>query len=168
MPKRKFYYRDKVIITSGYRYVAHAGHHGEITKTRINSKDNGRWPRVVYEVECECGKALHMESKFMDLVARPWEDGYLSIAKRRMSNFLKLFPEVGANDGGVQLALTLEERVAVLLSPLNKRDQYILIQRHGLEGDSGKPFTDIGKVLGISRERVRQLHERAMEKLYEN
>ena len=127
--------------------------------------------RVAYEVQCECRALLRVEAKNMDIFLRPYEEGYkedLPISRKRISNFLNRFPGVRANDKSVVLTMTLNERVAALLSPLDRRSQSILMRYYGLEGEPGKAMGEISKPLGISGERVRQLLRRAMEKLYEN
>lgn len=61
--------------------------------------------------------------------------------------------------------LVEKEEVSELLSLLNEREQKVIRLRFGLE--DGKPHTleEIGETLGVTRERVRQIEARAMEKL---
>lgn len=48
---------------------------------------------------------------------------------------------------------------------LTDREKFILIHRYNLDGNGIKTKTEIGKELDISRERVRQIEKRALEKL---
>ncbi|HET6304450.1 MAG TPA: sigma-70 family RNA polymerase sigma factor [Myxococcota bacterium] len=57
--------------------------------------------------------------------------------------------------------------LARLLVVLNPRERRILDWRFGLSGDEPQTLEDIGKRLNLSRERVRQLTGRALEKLRE-
>jgi len=51
------------------------------------------------------------------------------------------------------------------LKELPEREQQILELRYGLKGKGPLTLEEIGRVLGISRERVRQLEEQALERL---
>ena len=52
-----------------------------------------------------------------------------------------------------------------LLSVLDKREKKIIAQRFGLEGEEPKILEEIGKSLGVTRERIRQLQNTALTKL---
>ncbi len=52
-----------------------------------------------------------------------------------------------------------------MLGRLNDRKRQIIISRFGLEGTIKKTLTQLGKELGITKERVRQLELRACDKL---
>ena len=55
--------------------------------------------------------------------------------------------------------------VAQCLQALTPRETYILRERFGLEDGAGRTLEEIGQELQISRERVRQIEARALEKL---
>jgi RNA polymerase primary sigma factor len=52
-----------------------------------------------------------------------------------------------------------------LLRRLNRRERFIIVNRHGIGGAPEQTLTQIGLDMGISKERVRQLKERAHAKL---
>jgi RNA polymerase primary sigma factor len=57
------------------------------------------------------------------------------------------------------------EAVQGLLGPLNDRERRILVSRYGLDGASELTLDQLGKELGITKERVRQIESRAKDKL---
>ncbi|HWI56911.1 MAG TPA: sigma factor-like helix-turn-helix DNA-binding protein, partial [Bacillota bacterium] len=52
-----------------------------------------------------------------------------------------------------------------LVKSLSRREVTILSARFGLDGSSAKTLEEIGAMLGVTRERVRQLQEIALAKL---
>ena len=59
----------------------------------------------------------------------------------------------------------LQRRLATCLASLTERESFILRLRYGLESDHPHTLQEIAEVLGLSRERVRQLERQAFEKL---
>jgi len=55
--------------------------------------------------------------------------------------------------------------LAEALARLKPRQQQVLIERFGLNGGKPKTLEEVGKILGITRERVRQLETRALREL---
>lgn len=58
-----------------------------------------------------------------------------------------------------------KEEVTDLLSSLNEREQKVIRLRYGLEDGQTHTLEEIGEMMGVTRERVRQIEARAMEKL---
>ena len=48
---------------------------------------------------------------------------------------------------------------------LDHREKLVLVHRYGLDADPPMTLSDVGHLLGITRERVRQLETRALGKL---
>ncbi|MGE0450901.1 MAG: RNA polymerase sigma factor RpoD/SigA [Vicinamibacterales bacterium] len=59
----------------------------------------------------------------------------------------------------------LAERIEEAMQPLSDREQEVLRLRFGLAADREYTLAEVGRRLGLSRERVRQIETRAVEKL---
>ncbi len=78
--------------------------------------------------------------------------------------------EVIRDDSGIEpyseaFSHTIKELLECVLAGLSQRETTILKLRYGLSGESTHTLEQTGRVLGITRERVRQIQERALEKL---
>lgn len=62
-------------------------------------------------------------------------------------------------------SLQLDDELSRLMMHLDEREQFIVSQRYGLEDGQPKAMEEIGQQVGLSRERVRQLINKAMRKL---
>jgi RNA polymerase primary sigma factor len=60
---------------------------------------------------------------------------------------------------------SLHKELTKLMKALDEREREIIKHRYGLEGEEPKTLEVVGEMLGISRERVRQLENRALKKL---
>lgn len=64
--------------------------------------------------------------------------------------------------------LVQKEEVKELLETLSEREREVIRLRYGLEDGKARTLEEIGGQLGVTRERVRQIEARAMEKLRKN
>ena len=61
----------------------------------------------------------------------------------------------------------LAQRLATLLEALTSRERQVLALHFGLEGEPPLTLQAIGELIGLTRERVRQIKEKAFSKLRE-
>lgn len=62
-------------------------------------------------------------------------------------------------------AVDMDETVAKLMQALRPREQEVLALRFGLGNRPKMSLSQVGKILAVSKERVRQIQDRALEKL---
>lgn len=73
--------------------------------------------------------------------------------------------EDGLDPYAEAFSTTIKELLDCMLEGLSTRETTVLRLRFGLSGEDPHTLEQTGKVLGITRERVRQIQERAIEKL---
>ena len=57
------------------------------------------------------------------------------------------------------------EKIDEVLTDLSDQEQQVLRMRFGLDDDTPKTLEEIGKVFGVTRERIRQIEAKAIRKL---
>jgi RNA polymerase primary sigma factor len=87
------------------------------------------------------------------------DDGNLT----RLADLIK--DESTAEPFEMVFSMTLQETMRDILSQLSEREMKIIQLRYGLAGEGPLTLEETGKLLGITRERVRQIQEKATFKL---
>jgi RNA polymerase primary sigma factor len=64
-------------------------------------------------------------------------------------------------------SMALQDTLSDVLKSLSQREITIIQLRYGLNGEGPRTLEETGKLLGITRERVRQIQEKAIQKLKE-
>ena len=59
----------------------------------------------------------------------------------------------------------MQEAVKDMLGRLDDRERRIIVSRYGLDGAAEQTLEQLGRELGITKERVRQIESRAQDKL---
>jgi len=60
---------------------------------------------------------------------------------------------------------SIEQEIRQMLDELDEKEALVLKLRFGLEDDKRRTLQEIGDILGVTRERVRQIEQKAMRKL---
>lgn len=113
---------------------------------------------------------------------------YMNLSEDKIKEILKISQETASLDGTVDeesvtrlsdlirdenvqepfedvFSLTLQDTLGNVLQQLSEREMRILQLRFGLGGEGPLTLEETGKMLGITRERVRQIQEKAITKL---
>ena len=169
-------YATKWIRQGISRYLIN---HGELIRVPAHTAEK---IRTVLQAARELRQELEREPEEKEIALR------LGIPEKKVKEYLRLIPEICSLDAQVgedednALQMLLEDTHAPqpyeelvrrelkvtldsLLSTLNERQQQILRLRYGMEDGICYSFEKIGAMLGISKERARQIDRQAMEKL---
>jgi len=99
---------------------------------------------------------LSQETTSLDTIV---DDGNLT----RLADLIK--DDARAEPFEMVFSMTLQETIGGILSQLSEREMRIIQLRFGLTGENPLTLEETGKYLGITRERVRQIQEKAVWKL---
>jgi RNA polymerase primary sigma factor len=99
---------------------------------------------------------LSQETTSLDTIV---DDGNLT----RLADLIK--DDTMAEPFEMVFSMTLQETMEDILSHLSEREMKIIQLRFGLAGEGPLTLEETGKLLGITRERVRQIQEKATFKL---
>ncbi|NIO04050.1 MAG: sigma-70 family RNA polymerase sigma factor [Proteobacteria bacterium] len=132
--------------------------------SRHLAKEWGREP-LPEEIATEADVSLANVQRVMDLIHEPvslenpvGEDG------GKLKDFIEDEEDSNSDDDLLE-NMDQEKKTLALLSLLNQREAKILRFRFGIGEPSSYTLEEIGKRFGISRERVRQIENRALGKL---
>jgi len=99
---------------------------------------------------------LSQETTSLDTIV---DDGNVT----RLADLIK--DDTRAEPFEMVFSMTLQETMGGILSQLSEREMKIIQLRFGLTGENPLTLEETGKYLGITRERVRQIQEKAIWKL---
>jgi RNA polymerase primary sigma factor len=68
-------------------------------------------------------------------------------------------------EGDATFDVDMQEMIEGLIRMLGAREQEVLSLRFGLRGKSRHSLSMVGKFLDVSKERIRQIQDRALDKL---
>ncbi len=108
------------------------------------------------------------KSRVEELISLSWDPTSLDTPvagenPTRLSDLIR--DDASAKPFESAFAMALQDTLAMVLDKLNEREMRIIKLRFGLDGEGPFTLEETGKILGITRERVRQIQERALVKL---
>jgi RNA polymerase primary sigma factor len=117
----------------------------------------------------EIAEYLRMpKARVEELISLSWDPTSLDtiVAGETMTRLADLIQdEASAKPFEHAFSLALQDTLAMVLDKLSEREMRIIKLRFGLDGEGPFTLEETGKILGITRERVRQIQERAIVKL---
>lgn len=132
--------------------------------TKQLTQELGRPPEI-----SELARRLEMsEEKILKVISFSQNTTSLDVAiddenSASLSDIIK--DDIGPDPYTETFNAAMKEMLNDVLRSLNERETVVLRLRYGLSGEGPHTLEETGKVLGITRERVRQIQERAIEKL---
>ena len=119
--------------------------------------------------ETELASALDMrleDLRAFTAVSRPPVSLHEAFGEQGEDTWASFLPdEATSGPGEAADRLLLKERVAEVLRCLPPRDREVLELRFGLKDGQARTLEEVARVLGVTRERVRQIETRALVKL---
>jgi RNA polymerase primary sigma factor len=128
----------------------------------------GREPlpeEIAAEMDLEVEKVRHIQKISQETVSLETSVGD-SDDDSVLGDFIEDTESIAPQQGASRTLLT--EHVAEVLEDLSPREQKILKIRFGLEDGVTHTLEEVGQEFGVTRERIRQIEAKALEKIREN
>ncbi len=131
------------------------------------AKNLGREP-LIEEIASEMGVSVE-KARHIKRIAQKIISLETPVGDEEDSFLLEFIEDEEVSPPSLDAARTLlKERLKDVLEDLTPREQKILSMRFGLEDGITHTLEEVGKVFGVTRERIRQIQARALEKIREH
>jgi RNA polymerase primary sigma factor len=140
---------------------------GRINKVAAKmANDLGREP-TIEELAKEVGISVKKLQQSYDHCIQPVSLDQ-NIYHDKSQKIANLIPDDNAESPSDSLMnKDLLNKIPKLLEALDQREREIIILRYGLDGKKEKTLEEVGEIFGITRERIRQLQNIALQKMFE-
>jgi len=130
------------------------------------SQDLGRDPlaeEISTEMDIEVDKIYHIEKISQDTISLERPVGDDGDDKSTLGDFIK-DDKVSSPDQDTSLRI-LGDQIREILDDLSPKERKILEMRNGLADGIYHTLEEVGKEFGVTRERIRQIEAKALEKI---
>jgi RNA polymerase primary sigma factor len=130
------------------------------------SQDLGRDPfpeEIAPEMDLEVDKVYQIEKINQDTISLERPVGDDGDEKSTLGDFIK-DDKISSPDQDVSLRI-LADQIKEILDDLSPKEKKILEMRNGLVDDIYHTLEEVGKEFGVTRERIRQIEAKALEKI---
>lgn len=155
---RAFYGSDRLIRLPIHVFEKRLQIHKAVQRLH---RQLGRTP-TLEEIGCEVEETVDWVEKHLGVPRINSLNAMLQNKKGEDAAELEsLIPADGESPLDYAIATETQDQVRAILAQLDGRDRQILEMRFGLDDGVAKPLEEIGRLLGLSRERIRQIESRA-------
>lgn len=132
----------------------------QLTQDLVRDPDSSEVSRYLDMSATKVSEIMQLSQETTSLDVTVDEDNFT-----RLSDLIE--DESSAQPFDLVFHITLQDTITEVLKQLSQREMKIIQLRFGLSGEGPFTLEETGKYLGITRERVRQIQEKAIRKLRE-